>query len=58
MGGVVAAGEYAENLVLDKAVTINAADGPGTVRITPPSGVAITVAGLCIASGDGPRVTS
>lgn len=45
MGEVVAAGEYAENLVLDKAVAINAAD-------------AATVPGLCIASGDGPRVTS
>jgi ATPase family associated with various cellular activities (AAA)/Right handed beta helix region/AAA lid domain/Periplasmic copper-binding protein (NosD) len=39
----VASGTYRENLVLDHAVTLRCADGPGTVRIAPPSGVALTV---------------
>ncbi|MEE4544964.1 right-handed parallel beta-helix repeat-containing protein [Streptomyces sp. V4-01] len=39
----VSSGTYRENLVLDKAVTLRCADGPGTVRIAPPSGVALTV---------------
>ncbi|MEV6006788.1 right-handed parallel beta-helix repeat-containing protein [Streptomyces sp. NPDC051976] len=39
----VSAGTYRENLVLDRAVTLRGADGPGTVRIAPASGVALTV---------------
>ncbi|MFD8785738.1 right-handed parallel beta-helix repeat-containing protein [Kitasatospora sp. NPDC059599] len=36
-------GTFRENVLLDKAVTIVPAQGPGTVRIDPPSGVALTV---------------
>ncbi|MEU4120094.1 right-handed parallel beta-helix repeat-containing protein [Kitasatospora sp. NPDC028055] len=36
-------GTFRENVLLDKPVTIVAAQGPGTVRIEPASGVAITV---------------
>ncbi|GAA1258453.1 right-handed parallel beta-helix repeat-containing protein [Kitasatospora nipponensis] len=36
-------GVYRENVLLDKAVTLLPAEGPGTVRIDPPSGVALTV---------------
>ncbi|MBP0454410.1 right-handed parallel beta-helix repeat-containing protein [Kitasatospora sp. RG8] len=36
-------GTFRENLVLDKAVTVVPAQGPGTVRIDPPSGVPLTV---------------
>ncbi|MER7673326.1 right-handed parallel beta-helix repeat-containing protein [Kitasatospora sp. NPDC096128] len=36
-------GTFRENLLLDKPVTIVPAQGPGTVRIEPASGVAITV---------------
>ncbi|WP_406195898.1 right-handed parallel beta-helix repeat-containing protein [Kitasatospora sp. NBC_01560] len=36
-------GTFRENLVLDKPVTIVPAQGPGTVRIDPPSGVPLTV---------------
>jgi hypothetical protein len=39
----VSPGTYRENLVIDHAVTLRCADGPGTVRIAPPSGVAVTV---------------
>jgi hypothetical protein len=39
----VAPGTYRENLVLDHAVTLRCADGPGTVRIAPTAGVALTV---------------
>ncbi len=39
----VAAGTYRENLVVDQAITLRSADGPGTVRIAPPAGVALTV---------------
>jgi hypothetical protein len=39
----VSSGTYRENLVLDRAVTLRCADGPGTVRIAPVSGVALTV---------------
>ncbi|MEC3998748.1 right-handed parallel beta-helix repeat-containing protein [Actinacidiphila sp. DG2A-62] len=39
----VSSGTYRENLVLDRAVTLRCADGPGTVRIAPASGVALTV---------------
>lgn len=39
----VSAGTYRENLVVDQAVTLRCADGPGTVRIAPASGVALTV---------------
>ncbi|MFD2420646.1 right-handed parallel beta-helix repeat-containing protein [Amycolatopsis pigmentata] len=41
---VVSAGRYPENLALTKSVTIAAEDGPGTVRLTPPSGTAVIVA--------------
>ncbi|MER7847949.1 right-handed parallel beta-helix repeat-containing protein [Kitasatospora sp. NPDC096077] len=36
-------GTFRENLLLDKPVTVVPAQGPGTVRIEPASGVAITV---------------
>ncbi|MFJ9952932.1 right-handed parallel beta-helix repeat-containing protein [Kitasatospora sp. NPDC091207] len=36
-------GTFRENLVLDKPVTLVPAQGPGTVRIDPPSGVPLTV---------------
>ncbi|MER7756741.1 right-handed parallel beta-helix repeat-containing protein [Kitasatospora sp. NPDC097643] len=36
-------GTFRENVLLDKPVTIVPAQGPGTVRIEPPSGVALTV---------------
>ncbi|MFD0276093.1 right-handed parallel beta-helix repeat-containing protein [Kitasatospora sp. NPDC127111] len=36
-------GTYRENVVLDKPVTVVPAQGPGTVRIDPPSGVPLTV---------------
>ncbi|MFJ2192383.1 right-handed parallel beta-helix repeat-containing protein [Kitasatospora sp. NPDC087861] len=36
-------GTFRENVLLDKPVTIVPAQGPGTVRIDPPSGVALTV---------------
>lgn len=39
----VSSGTYRENLVLEHAVTLRCADGPGTVRIAPASGVALTV---------------
>ena len=39
----VSSGTYRENLVLDHAVTLRPADGPGTVRIAPAAGVALTV---------------
>lgn len=39
----VASGTYRENLVVDSAVTLRCADGPGTVRIAPTAGVALTV---------------
>ncbi|WP_031513569.1 right-handed parallel beta-helix repeat-containing protein [Streptomyces sp. NRRL F-5123] len=39
----VGPGTYRENLVIDHAVTLRCADGPGTVRIAPSSGVAVTV---------------
>jgi hypothetical protein len=39
----VTSGTYRENLVVDQAITLRCADGPGTVRIAPPSGVALTV---------------
>ncbi|WP_037606637.1 right-handed parallel beta-helix repeat-containing protein [Streptacidiphilus rugosus] len=37
------AGVYRENVVLDKAVTLRSAEGPGTVRIEPPAGSALLV---------------
>ncbi|WFE25464.1 right-handed parallel beta-helix repeat-containing protein [Solwaraspora sp. WMMD791] len=40
----VQAGSYSENLVLTKIVTIAAQDGPGTVRITAPSGIPVVLA--------------
>ncbi|MFJ9697564.1 right-handed parallel beta-helix repeat-containing protein [Kitasatospora sp. NPDC101183] len=36
-------GTFRENVVLDKAVTVLPAQGPGTVRIEPAGGVALTV---------------
>ncbi|OXM53233.1 AAA family ATPase [Amycolatopsis thailandensis] len=56
---VVGPGRYAENLVLTRPVTITAEDGLGSVRVAPPSGVAVildsdsaALAGLTIASAD------
>ncbi|MCQ4041909.1 right-handed parallel beta-helix repeat-containing protein [Streptantibioticus rubrisoli] len=44
-GDVVAItpGTYRENLVVERAVTLRGAEGPGSVRIAPPGGVALTV---------------
>lgn len=39
----VQSGTFRENVVVDKAVTIVPAQGPGTVRIDPPGGVPLTV---------------
>ncbi|MFF2957112.1 right-handed parallel beta-helix repeat-containing protein [Kitasatospora sp. NPDC057965] len=36
-------GTFRENVVVDKAVTVVAAQGPGSVRIDPPGGVPLTV---------------
>jgi Holliday junction resolvasome RuvABC ATP-dependent DNA helicase subunit len=36
-------GVFRENVVVDKPLTIRAAEGPGTVRIEPPSGSALTL---------------
>lgn len=36
-------GVFRENVLLDKAVTLLPAEGPGTVRIDPPAGVPLTV---------------
>ncbi|MDX3236845.1 right-handed parallel beta-helix repeat-containing protein [Streptomyces sp. ME03-5709C] len=36
-------GTYRENLVVEKAITLRPAEGPGSVRIAPPAGVALTV---------------
>ncbi|MDX2848173.1 right-handed parallel beta-helix repeat-containing protein [Streptomyces sp. PA03-3a] len=36
-------GTYRENLVVEKVITLRAAEGPGSVRIAPPAGVALTV---------------
>ena len=41
---VVGPGRYTENLVLTKAVTITAEEGPGTVRIAAQKGVAVALA--------------
>ncbi|HWC80864.1 MAG TPA: right-handed parallel beta-helix repeat-containing protein [Pseudonocardiaceae bacterium] len=56
---VVRPGHYRENVVLTKMVTITAEDGPGTVRVTAPSGCAIimaakaaSISGLIIESRD------
>ncbi|MGC4812233.1 right-handed parallel beta-helix repeat-containing protein [Micromonospora sp. DT228] len=37
-------GSYTENLVLTKIVTITAEDGPGTVKLTAPSGIPVVLA--------------
>ncbi|GAB2614771.1 right-handed parallel beta-helix repeat-containing protein [Streptomyces capparidis] len=39
----VQAGTYQENVVVERPVTLRGADGPGTVRIAPTGGVALTV---------------
>jgi hypothetical protein len=36
-------GTYRENLVVEKVITLRAAEGPGSVRIAPSAGVALTV---------------
>ncbi|MCW2873690.1 right-handed parallel beta-helix repeat-containing protein [Actinacidiphila oryziradicis] len=36
-------GTYRENLVVQRAITLRGADGPGSVRIAPSGGVALTV---------------
>ncbi|MDH6109085.1 hypothetical protein P3T36_005992 [Kitasatospora sp. MAP12-15] len=36
-------GVFRENVLLDKPVTLLPAEGPGTVRLDPPSGVALTI---------------
>ncbi|MBB5896326.1 right-handed parallel beta-helix repeat-containing protein [Kutzneria kofuensis] len=41
---IVSAGQYYENLVLTKAVTVAAEDGPGTVRVVAPSGPTVVLA--------------
>lgn len=41
----VAPGTYTEPLVLRRAITITAEEGPGTVRIAPREGVAVVLAG-------------
>ncbi|SDT66406.1 right-handed parallel beta-helix repeat-containing protein [Actinoplanes derwentensis] len=53
-------GSYTENLVLTKIVTITAQDGPGTVRLTAPTGIPVVLAaesaalaGLSITAADG-----
>ncbi|MDH6579433.1 right-handed parallel beta-helix repeat-containing protein [Kitasatospora sp. MAP5-34] len=40
---LVRPGMFRENLLIDKRVTVLPSDGPGTVRIVPPSGVPLTV---------------
>ncbi|MFE0019805.1 right-handed parallel beta-helix repeat-containing protein [Amycolatopsis sp. NPDC059021] len=57
---LVGSGLYKENVVLTKAVTITAEDGPGTVRVVAASGVAMMLAaesaaltGLVIEASDG-----
>ncbi|MDI5966727.1 right-handed parallel beta-helix repeat-containing protein [Streptomyces sp. SL13] len=44
-GDVVAVtpGTYRENLVVERAITLRGAEGPGSVRIAPSGGVALTV---------------
>ncbi|WP_335979992.1 right-handed parallel beta-helix repeat-containing protein [Streptomyces sp. CA2R106] len=44
----VGAGTYRENLLVDRAVTLRCADGPGTVRLAPTSGVALTLRGAAL----------
>ncbi|MFE7590560.1 right-handed parallel beta-helix repeat-containing protein [Kitasatospora sp. NPDC057512] len=46
-GGVVSVmpGEYAESVLLERGVSLEAAEGPGTVTIAPARGPALTVAG-------------
>ncbi|HEX7659497.1 MAG TPA: right-handed parallel beta-helix repeat-containing protein [Pseudonocardiaceae bacterium] len=57
---VVGSGQYNENLVLTKAVTITADDGPGTVRVVADSGAAVVLTapfaaltGLVLEAADG-----
>ena len=44
-------GVYRENVVIDKVVTVVAADGQGTVRIEPAFGVALTLLASAVVSG-------
>ncbi|WP_328472311.1 right-handed parallel beta-helix repeat-containing protein [Streptomyces sp. NBC_00448] len=44
----VGPGTYRENLLVDSAVTLRCADGPGTVRLAPASGVALTLRGAAV----------
>jgi hypothetical protein len=39
----IAPGTYRENVVVQRAVTLRGTDSPGSVRIAPPGGVALTV---------------
>ena len=55
----IGAGVYRENVVVEKAVTVRTADGPGSVRIEPVTGPALTllasaqVLGLVLEGQDG-----
>ncbi|WP_441248727.1 right-handed parallel beta-helix repeat-containing protein [Kitasatospora sp. McL0602] len=44
-------GVFRENLLLDKAVTLQPAEGPGSVRLDPPSGVPLTVTAAAVVRG-------
>ncbi|WP_035792583.1 right-handed parallel beta-helix repeat-containing protein [Kitasatospora mediocidica] len=41
-------GVFRENVVLDKPVTLQPAEGPGTVRLDPPSGVTLTITAAAV----------
>ncbi|WAL66515.1 right-handed parallel beta-helix repeat-containing protein [Amycolatopsis cynarae] len=56
---LVGPGRYSENLIVTKAVTITAEDGPGTVQLTAEDGIAVVVdarsaalSGLTVVSSD------
>ncbi|MER5640049.1 right-handed parallel beta-helix repeat-containing protein [Kitasatospora sp. NPDC002227] len=44
-------GTFRENVVVDRAVTLQPAEGPGTVRIDPPSGTPLTVTAAATVRG-------
>ncbi|AUG81341.1 sporulation protein [Kitasatospora sp. MMS16-BH015] len=44
-------GVFRENVLLDRPVTLQPAEGPGTVRIDPPSGVPLTVTAAATVRG-------